>query len=95
MKKELSPHVTEVLREMCRRVDTDFDSVDFHADNWYMEHRWTKAEEDDFTRWLAKYLCANRSAWVEMLGPSVRKKLSRAKKAAGEFVWNYGWKVEK
>ena len=95
MKANLSPHVTEVLREMCRRVDTDFNSVDFKADNWYLEHQWTQAEEDDFTGWMARYLCANRSAWVEIVGPSVRKSLSRARKAAGKFVLNYGWKVER
>jgi len=95
MKANLSPHVTEVLREMCRRVDTDFDSVDFKADNWYLEHQWTQAEEKDFTRWLARYLYDNREARDEMMRSPGRKNLARARKAAGEFVWNYGWKVER
>ena len=90
---EFSPHLQAVLREMCSRVDTDPAKIDFKADTWYMEHEWTQQQETDFVEWLAQYFYANTEARKEILHAN-RKNLKYCRKAATEFVWNYGWKTK-
>ena len=88
---KMGPHMTAVLIEMCRRVGAEFDDVNFREDGWFRRHAWTQAEQDDFKEWLAGILYTVASARRELLEYSSRRSKRHARKAADEFVFQYGW----
>lgn len=87
-------YFTEILKEMCRRVKVDYDSVDFTKDGWYKEHTWTKLEREKFIVWFAKYL-RNMGPRRELCKypPLVRTSEERSK-FAEKFVNELGWKIK-
>lgn len=86
-------HIRNILHEMCNRVNADYGSIDFKAPTWYHEYEWTQEQEDDFVKWMTDYLFNNKEARFEILA-FPRKDKKYCKKAAEEFVWNYGWKIK-
>ena len=85
-------HSVLILKEMCKRVNADYHSIDFEGDAWFWEYSWTQIEEDSFIDWLAEYLYAHKDARTEIMKHPVNtKKLCR--QFAENFTWNYGWKV--
>ncbi len=77
---------------MCSRVRIDYNQINFR-DNWYLEHVWSKEQEEDFTKWLTEYLFKNTQARKEIMSNSYKNK-NTCKQTAKEFIWNYGWKEE-
>ena len=100
MEKEFSPHLKVILREMCRRVKfplwrkiqlrMDHGWEYFSEDTWFCEYTWSRDEQNSFIDWMANYLDVNNKARMDLTFCMKRKKC--CKKAAEEFVWNYGWK---
>ena len=89
--KEFGKHLKIILSEMCKRVNVNYDDINFKDDNWFMEHSWNETEEKDFEKWLNDYFYNNTEARKEMLSANIKRR-KYTKKAANEFVWNYGWK---
>ena len=56
----------ECMREMFRRVDLPLSDKERDAycksENWYMTKSWTEEEEEDFRKWMHKYL-AKKTRW--------------------------------
>ena len=87
------PHITAVLKEMCSRVDVDFDDVDMGNDGWYLEHSWTMAEEAEFVTWFVEYLRDNSSARREIMS-FPHKAYKHIRPAVSMFVMLYGWRSQ-
>ena len=103
---EFSPYLIEILKEMCKRVNANYDEIDFkinswvddegifHTNDYYHLFSWTKDEEDSFKKWMIDYLYNNKQARKEFMSfPKKNKK--RIAACVDEFLWNHGWKLEK
>ena len=89
----MNQYLEIILKEMCNRVNADYDKIDFKSENWYIQYSWTEIEEDDFIDWLSKFLKKNKKACKALMSSrSYTKKI--IKQAAEEFIWNYGWKIK-
>lgn len=94
-------HIEIIIREMCRRVGADFDSLVFtktHEDMdvkeaWFMKHEWSEDEQDDFKKWLVEYLLNNAEARREIMKSS-DKNMKKLEAAAGWFIFAFGWKTK-
>ena len=86
-------YLTDILKEMCKRVGVDYDDVDFSEDEWYLKHAWRQQDQDMFIEWFAKYL-RNMGPRRELCQhpPLVRTKEERSK-FAEKFVAEFGWKI--
>jgi len=80
------PHTTQVLKEMCKRVGADYDTIDFSQDGWYLDHEWTIDEEKDFINWLADKMVKWKYVSKKGFGKYTPK--YQAEKA----IWGYSWK---
>ena len=92
----MGKHMINILREMCSRVGfcvPDGALSYFKQPTWYHDYEWTQIQEDEFVKWMADYLFSNKEARGEILEFPRRDKKT-CKKAAEEFVWNYGWKIK-
>lgn len=54
--KLLGVYLTDIFKEMCKRVGADYDEMDFSKDKWYEDYTWTEREKEKFIAWFAKYL---------------------------------------
>lgn len=91
--KEFDEHIQEILSEMCKRVGTTIEDVDFQTDNWFKLYEWTEEEQEDFKNWLIDYLYVkNKSRKVIATNPIKNKK--HLEKIADWFIFNYGWKIK-
>ena len=88
--KAMRKHTVAILTEMCDRVNTKFEDIDFNKERWFMKHSWNKEEQEDFIKWITKYLTENKEARREMMNFPDKKNI---KKVVKFFVWNYGWKT--
>jgi len=88
---EFTEHLQVALRKMCNMVGADPDKIDFKSHNWFWQYTWTKEQEQEFIQWFADYLYNNTKARQELLHAN-RKNKKYCRKAAEQFVWNYGWK---
>ena len=89
-RKEFSPHLVIVLKEMCHRVKAKYADIDFKSQDWFRQYKWTIEEQGSFEKWFADYLHKDREARRELCDrPYVNK--SWCLKAAKEFTFMYGW----
>jgi hypothetical protein len=79
---------------MCEMVDVKYEDVDFSAHNWFLEHTWTKEEEQEFCDWLVNEIRTNNKVRKELTTLPYRPAKYRAKKAVMWFNLNWGWKTE-
>jgi len=86
-------YFTDILKEMCRRVEVDYNEIDFTKDEWYLDYSWSKTEQDKFIEWVSKYL-RNMGPRRELCQypPLVRTKEERSK-FAEKFVSEFSWKI--
>lgn len=89
IKKPMSPNFKKILIKMFQMVDADYTDEFVKSPDWYHAHEWTQKEEDDFARWLAKFLIKNWQGILER-----RPYVKMAQKASREFCCNYGWKIK-
>ena len=90
--KKFSEYLTEILIEMCRRVGTTMDQVDWDDDGWYRSHEWSEEDQKDFENWLVDYWYNNAKARRSMT--TCRKHKGNLRMAASEFTFIYGWKFK-
>ena len=86
-------HAEIVLRNMCKFVDADYDSIDFTHPTWFWTYQWDNKTQDTFISWLTDYLYNDKDARKELMRHP-RKKRKECERAAVFFVWNYGWKLK-
>lgn len=84
-------HLTKILREMCSRVDADYDSMDFKSQDWFTQYTWTEINQNNFKTWMVEYLVKHKDAQDELLASYVKTKRI-IEKAVDWFVFDYGWK---
>ncbi len=79
--------VEACLMEMFRRVGLDFakfsDVLEWanrHGDDWYKQEAWTEEEQEDFSKWMYKYL-AKKTRWSA----------SARQKECSFFILMWGW----
>jgi hypothetical protein len=100
----MNPEIERIVREMCRRVGADFDTLDFEEEGkydsdkkewikkpWYMQHEWTLEEEADFKVWLMEEL--KHPSVKNAVGCVATDKQSR-KTAAMWFLVSHGWSTK-
>jgi hypothetical protein len=91
MSKGLGKHTKIVMKEMCKRVNANFNKINFLEPLWFHKYTWNDKQEEDFRIWFEKYLWKNRSAREEICRYSIRdKKMISA--AVRWFIFDYGWK---
>lgn len=81
-----------IVKKQCEFVGADFEKIDYHKDDWYMEYEWTKQIEDEFCDWLANHLRNNKKARIALMKRNTRS-MSSCIMAATEWVLQYGWKT--
>lgn len=89
----MGEHLKKILSEMCNRVDTTFDQVDFLKKDWYLKKSWTSKEQESFSDWFVNYLKKNSGARNEIMAIK-SSNTNRVKKVVDEFIFNYGWKTK-
>jgi hypothetical protein len=89
-KEEFSTGLVKILKEMCNRVNADYDAINFKEDGWYQKYEWTMEEQDDYQTWLENHPDKD----VHRTLNSTRSKSDKARKAS-LFVSFYGWKTKK
>lgn len=86
-------YLTDTLKEMCRRVEVDYDDVDFTKDDWYLDHSWTENEQNQFIEWFAQNL-RNMGPRRELCKyPTLVRTKPQRIKFARNFVFQFGWKI--
>jgi len=87
--------IEKIMREMCRRVDADYDSINFKDDNdpYYSKYEWTKEEQDDFEDWLINLFLTSKKDYKNM--SVFRNNKKNRKIVASQFISIYGWKETK
>lgn len=83
LRDKFTPELAEILEHMCWIIDVNYEHVDFDNRQWFIQHSWTTAQQDEFHEWLTKYLMRKRG-WSRML----------AEKEATWFVFDFGWRVD-
>lgn len=82
-----------VLEEMCKRVDVDYNSLDFSDDMWYNKYTWTIKECKSFEKWLSDLVYNDTKARNELMRFPIKRR-KNCDMLAAEFVFNYGWKFK-
>jgi len=81
-----------VLKEQCRVAGIKPENVPWHEEGWYRAHTWSAVQESEFEAWLANLFHTDHEIRTELLGWK-RSNVRRAKAAAAEWVFVYGWSV--
>jgi len=89
--KIMNPVLKVILQEMASRVSADYDSIDFHRHDWYMDYTWTEEEQDAFIEWLTNHLYKLPKKHLKELYVSPIRNKVWCKQAARWFVFNYGF----
>lgn len=82
--------ISLVMREMCRRVDLPYESVDFKEPGWFMRNSWSVDEEKAFTNWLTEVLHKNQHVREGFTDHDINTKKD-CRLLATSFVLTYGW----
>lgn len=88
--EQFSETLIEVLKEMCKRVGADYNSIDFKAERWFMEYTWTPEQQKDFEKWLVNYLYTSAKRRREFCSVNLKAK-KYLRKVATAFTFNHGW----
>ena len=86
-----------IIKEMCKRAGADFNSMDFHAHNWFHEYEWTELEEWKFKNWLICFLRRQSIRNLEGLTKFpwlVKNDNNFRHKLAKEIISMWGWKIK-
>lgn len=84
-----SEHSHEILTEMCRMVGVDIKTFDFNKKDWFLEYTWAQEKEDDFRKWLGKFLRK-----YKYVGKGKKHGMDWGYYEAGKLIGNYGWKIK-
>jgi hypothetical protein len=82
-----------ILKEMCKRVGADYNTIDFQKERWYIKHSWTEKDRTSFHKWLSNLVFTNKDVRNEIMERPYKNK-KYADKVANEFIFNYGWQVK-
>jgi len=86
-------HTQEVIEKMCSIVKANPKKIDFKKTEWFNKYSWTEHEQEEFTKWLSKYLYMNGEARRELMAnPIKNNRITDG--VARSFVMNYGWKLK-
>lgn len=86
-------HMDTIMKEMCLRINVNFNTVDFEDKEWYLKYEWTPEQEDDFAKWMVDYLFKSSEARKEILSKNIKSK-AYIKRAVNWFLFSYGWKIK-
>ena len=80
-----------VLKEMFKRVGAEdkYDTFDFKKKNWFWDYTWTLEEEQDFIKWVGKFLKEKR-----YVGKGKKRGMDWGVYEAIKIVGNYGWRTK-
>lgn len=84
-------HSDAIFTEMFRRVGLDYqklwDEGFLKQNDWYLQHRWSEQDSDDFRHWLGDFLKEH--------GYCMKRRKYRGQDhgyyEAGKFIMDYGW----
>jgi hypothetical protein len=89
----MNKSINIVLKEMCNRVNTNYDEIDFQQNDWYFLYEWTQKEENEFAVYLTNLLYNDKEARRDIMSVPIKNK-EIIKKTVDFFVMNYGWKIK-
>jgi hypothetical protein len=75
-----------VMKKLFEVVGGKFTSIekDCSTSDWFMQCTWTIVQEEEFEKWLTKYLTSK----LDLPPKAIRKRVDM-------FCFNYGWKYKK
>lgn len=83
-----------IFREMFKRVGVRFTYKAIEKDGWFHQHEWTQAEEDDYKKWLRKWLDDNCRQYVDNMNWRKSMPASIKEKTLSYFLFLYGWRIK-
>lgn len=86
--------IKTILTKQCEMVGADYDSTDFHSENWYWKYEWTPIQEAEFIDWLTNWFYTNKKETKQLWDTRITNKTA-CRKYANSWVYQYGWKLIK
>lgn len=90
-KEKFSPALEKVLTMMCEAVGVKYEDVDFNEETWYMQHDWTKEQQDQFKQDLYKAVTDSPKFFEDLFDSRSPKKILKTQ--IEFFIMSYGWKT--
>ena len=84
-------NLKQVFVKMFSYSPYEFSEKFIKKSDWFREYSWSKGEEEEFKKWLIKYLVKN---WKGVVAVHTQPNKRIREKAANEFIFNYGWKIK-
>ena len=91
LRERFGKHLVIILKEMCSRVNVNYDEVYFHKEGWWRTKEWTEEKYNEFKKWMVDYLYNSNEARKEIMEYNYKTK-KQIKKAVDMFGLQYGWK---
>ena len=87
--------IEHILTHQCEAIGLPRDAIQPYnkGEAWYSDYSWTKECEDGFIDWLANEFYVNNELRNKLVF-SPRKNKRDCRKAAEQWVWNYGWVID-
>lgn len=92
----IGKHLEIILKEMCKRINVDYDTIDFTQEDWADKHQWSIPQEKEFQSWLYEYFVANKECVISMTDFRSTQTISTSDlhQLVKEFTLFYGWALE-
>lgn len=88
--KNIKPeHSKQILSKMCETIGIKYEDVNFEEPNWYQKHSWTSEQENEFKKWLGKFLVDNKYSFKGKY-----RGQNCGEYEAAKIIMNYGWSIK-
>lgn len=93
-KKMIHKHLHIILEKMCKSAGVKCDRDNFIKKELYLKIEWTERKQENFIKWLVKYLYENAEARKEIAKYPYNKSMRWCNKLASELMLNFGLKTK-
>lgn len=90
---ESVPYLFGIVKKQCEFANVNFDSIDFNEDLWQDKYTWTNEQQNEFKKWLVKFLKDTSKARKEIMAFPSSKTIKVLNSVVEEFVLQYGFKI--
>ena len=79
----------EILTKMCEAISLKYTDIDFNEKDWFLKYSWTIDQENEFKKWLGKFLVKKGYCWKGKYRGE-----DHGEHEAAKILMNYGWKIQ-
>lgn len=80
-----------LLRKQCEFGNIVFEDINFESDTWFMEHTWTKEQEQKFFEWFTKALKNDKKLRRKVMKYPTSN-MGTIKRTVNAYLSNYSFK---